>query len=132
MSTNLDIYPTLLDLLDIDIPSDRTIDGNSILPLITENKDSPHEFVFYNASGSGDVVGVRDSIYKYHEGANGNHLNLMGNWGPAFSLGKQLTNLNLDNEAHNLIRKYPERADQLKLIMDNKQKEFEENRRGWL
>ena len=78
MATNLDIYPTLLDLLDIDVPSDRTIDGNSILPLITENKDSPHEFVFYNASGSGDVVGVRDSVYKYHEGANGNHLNLMG------------------------------------------------------
>jgi len=132
MATNLDVFPTLLDLLDIDGPSDRTIDGNSILPLISENRDSPHEYVFYNAAGNGNIVGVRDSVYKYHEGANGNHLNLMGNWGPAFSLGQQLTNLKLDNEAHNLIKKFPQRAEQLKLIMDDKQKEFEENRRGWL
>ena len=131
LATNLDIYPTLLDLLGIAPPSDRIIDGRSILPLILGNGTSPHDFVFYNAATGGNIVGVRDSLYKYHEGANGNHLNLFGSFGIATNLSPQLTNLRLDNEAHNLIKKYPEYAERLKKVMEEKQGMLVENQRGW-
>ncbi len=131
LATNLDIYPTLLDLLGIAPPSDRIIDGKSILPLILGNGTSPHDFVFYNAATGGNIVGVRDSLYKYHEGANGNHLNLFGSFGIATNLSPQLTNLRLDNEAHNLIKKYPEYAERLKKVMEEKQGMLVENQRGW-
>jgi len=80
---------------------------------------------------TGNVVGVRDSVYKYHEGANGIHVSLIGNFGPANPLVPQLTNLALDNESHNLIKKYPERAEKLKQIMIEEQLLLDENRRGW-
>jgi len=131
LATNLDILPTLLDLLKIDAPSDRILDGKSILPLFSENGESPHEHVFYNSAITGNVVGVRDTLYKYHEEANGVHVNLFGNFGPANKLKPQLTNLKRDNEALNLIKKHAQRAEHLKQIMIAEQKSLEENRRGW-
>jgi len=131
LATNLDIFPTLLDFLNITPPSDRLLDGKSMLSLIVENSAHLHDHIFYNASVSGNVVGVRDSLYKYHEGAIGIHVNLLGIWGPAKNLGPQLTNLQLDNESHNLVKKHPQRAEDLKQLMLAKQKSLEENRRGW-
>jgi len=131
LAINLDIFPTILELLNIEPPTDRIIDGKSILSLITQNEKSPHEYVFYNSALTGNVVGVRDSLYKYHEGVNGIHVNMFGDFGPAKKLSPQLSNLELDNESHNLIKKYPQRAEKLSHIMQDKQKLLEENRRGW-
>ena len=131
MATNLDIFPTILEVLNIDAPTDRIIDGKSMLPMISQNENSPHELIYYNAAASGNIVGVRDSLYKYHEGANGIHIPLAGNFGTTKKLGAQLTNLKLDNEDHNLIKKYPQRAEKLKQNMLDKQKALDENRRGW-
>lgn len=131
MATNLDIFPTVLDLLKIPSPFDRLIDGESLLPMITGTANTLRQSVFYNSALTGNVVGVRDSIYKYHEGATGVHVNLIGIFGPAKPLKPQLTNLALDNEAHNLIKKYPNRAEQLKKLMQGEQEKLEANRRGW-
>ena len=131
MSTNLDIFPTLLDVLDIDAPDDRRIDGESMLPIIDGTSDVLHDYIYYNSALTGDVVGVRDSTYKYHEGANGTHVSLIGPFGPSIPLPPQLTNLGLDNEAHNLIKKYPERARNLKEKMIIEQLTLDDNRRGW-
>lgn len=131
LATQLDIFPTILDLLNIEAPSDRMMDGKSILSIITENGNSPHQYVFYNSALTGNVVGVRDTVYKYHEGGNGTHVNMIGNFGPANKLKPQLTNLTRDNESHNLIRKYPQRAEQLKEVMLLEQRSLDENRRGW-
>lgn len=131
LATQLDIFPTLLDLLHIEPPEDRILDGKSILSMINYNDESPHEYVFYNSALTGDIVGARDTLFKYHEGGNGVHVNMVGNFGPSQKLKPQLTNLLLDNESHNLIDKYPERAKYLKEIMLKHQKSLEENRRGW-
>ena len=131
LSTNLDILPTLLDLLKISPPEDRIIDGKSILPVILNNGSSPHEYVFYNAAANGKFTGVRDSLYKYHEGATGTFMNMFGAFGLAQPMKAQLTNVKLDNEAHNLIKKYPEKAQQLKVEMEKMQEQLEQNRRGW-
>ncbi len=132
LATNMDIFPTILELLNIKPPTDRLIDGQSFLPVITKNGNSPHEHIFYNAALTGNIVGVRDTVYKYHEGANGTHVNLVGIFGPANPMPPQLTDLKLDNEAHNLIKKYPEKAEELKAVMVEEQRTLEENRRGWI
>lgn len=132
LATQLDIFPTILDLLDVEAPSDRMMDGKSMLSVITENGNSPHQHIFYNSALTGDIVGVRDTLFKYHEGGNGVHVNMIGNFGPAKKLKPQLTNLKLDNEAHNLIKKHPQQAEQLKEVMLSKQKSLDKNRRGWI
>ena len=131
LATNLDIFPTILDLLKIPLPSDRIIDGKNIMSIINKEQ-SPHQYVFYNAALNGKAVGVRDTLFKYHEGANGTHVNLVGIFGPANPMEPQLTNLKLDNEAHNLIKKHPERLAQLKSILLEHRATIEANRRGWI
>ena len=44
----------------------------------------------------------------------------------------QLTHILLDNEAHNLIKKYPEVAEQLKTSMEQLQDDLKTNQRGWI
>jgi len=131
MATNLDLFPTVLDLLNIAPPADRLIDGESMLPMIKGTTNTLRQSVFYNAALTGNIVGVRDSTYKYHEGGNGVHVNMIGSFGPAKPLKPQLTNLTLDNEAHNLIKKHPNRAEQLKAMMLGEQEKLDNNRRGW-
>jgi len=46
--TTMDIFSTVLDLAGVSPPTDRIIDGKSILPLILgTNRVTPHDYVFY-------------------------------------------------------------------------------------
>jgi uncharacterized sulfatase len=46
-AATIDILPTICKLLGADIPSDRTIDGSDIMPMITNAKaESPHEAIY--------------------------------------------------------------------------------------
>ena len=49
MATMMDLYPTIAKLAGARMPTDRIIDGKSILPLMTGEKGatSPHEAFFY-------------------------------------------------------------------------------------
>ncbi len=132
LATNMDIFPTILDLLDIPLPDDRIIDGKSILPIILGSGPGPHQYVFYNSAGSGNIEGVRDTQFKYHEDAIGTSLRMFGSFSMTMTLSPQLTDLKYDNESHNLIKKYPDRARLLKSIVDQKRKELTDNRRGWI
>src|SRR5436305_15282582 len=40
-----DIFPTTCALAAVPIPSDRTLDGRDIWPVLTQGAPSPHEFV---------------------------------------------------------------------------------------
>ena len=44
----------------------------------------------------------------------------------------QLNDLLMDNESHNLIKKYPDIAKNLRNTMNAKAKELEQNQRGWI
>ena len=47
-TTLMDIFPTVADIIDIPLPSDRIIDGKSLVPLLTgKSKAPPHEFLFH-------------------------------------------------------------------------------------
>ena len=132
LATNMDLFPTILDLLNIELPKDRLIDGKSIVPTIQNNAPSPHDHVFYTASVNGDFKGVRDTLYKYHEDVPGMYMPIFGMLGLITKMKPQLTNVQLDNESHNLIKKYPAKAAELKALLDNKQTQMYKNRRGWV
>lgn len=45
---HIDLFPTLSEVIGAPLPTDRAIDGRSILPLLTEGKgESPHEYLFH-------------------------------------------------------------------------------------
>lgn len=59
---NIDIFPTLLDFADIELPRNRATDGLSIRNMLTNNASSPHEalYLFNNDR----IAGVRKDQWK--------------------------------------------------------------------
>jgi arylsulfatase A-like enzyme len=61
---NLDIAPTIAALAGGNMPNDRKIDGENILPLARgENVPSPHETLYWRL---GDMWAIRKGKYKLH------------------------------------------------------------------
>jgi arylsulfatase A-like enzyme len=47
MVSSMDIFQTVAELTNIDLPQDRSYDGKNLLPFITgENQHNPHEYLF--------------------------------------------------------------------------------------
>lgn len=46
--TNLDFFPTILDVAGIETPNKKVLDGQSILPLLTENKSIDERPLFWH------------------------------------------------------------------------------------
>lgn len=131
MATNLDLFPSILQLLEVELPSDRMIDGRNILGILQDKGYRPHEYIFYHAAANGNIQGVRDSSFKYLEGAPGRAMSLVGSVGVVQEMPPQLTNIQLDNESHNLIKNYPDKAEFFKNMIEEKQSELDTNPRGW-
>lgn len=65
VATAMDLYPTVAGLCGADLPTDRTIDGRDIAPLLTDtDAQSPHEsFAYYWMN---DLEAVRAGRWKLH------------------------------------------------------------------
>ena len=59
--TGLDILPTLADLMNFDIPNDREIDGQSILPILSGDKFLRHKPLIWSI----DMPGQDDPINEW-------------------------------------------------------------------
>lgn len=61
-SMNIDLFPTLVKLAGGDLPDDRVIDGQDIMPVLRDGAASPHEalFMFQNDR----IAGVRSGKWK--------------------------------------------------------------------
>ena len=47
-TSQMDVLPTLLDIIDVTPPRDRVLDGKSLLPLLTGRESrSPHAIMFH-------------------------------------------------------------------------------------
>ncbi len=64
LSQNLDLVPTVLDVLGLD--GDARIEGRSLLPLVRGQREPLHDFVFSEASGF-EELSVRTEELKYIE-----------------------------------------------------------------
>ncbi|MEL6251391.1 MAG: sulfatase-like hydrolase/transferase [Bacteroidota bacterium] len=132
MATNLDLFPSILALVGTEPPEDRSIDGQNILGILQDKGYRPHEYIYYYAAANGKVQGVRDSTFKYLEGAPGRAVSLVGSIGVVQEMPPQLTHIQLDNESHNLIKNFPDKATFFKNMIMERQADLETNPRGWL
>jgi arylsulfatase A len=63
ISMNFDVFPTLLTLAGVRIPDDRIIDGKDIWPVLAENADTPHEFLYFFDNER--ITAIRTQRWKF-------------------------------------------------------------------
>ena len=68
-AVNLDLFTTCLKAAGIEVPTDRTIDGLDILPILSSDAKSPHEAVF--SLRQTDLCTVRSGKWKLHAPVSG-------------------------------------------------------------
>lgn len=97
---HVDIMPTLLELLQLEIPSD--LDGKSLLPLIRETSKDHHQQIYLSECAWQAARGIRTERYKYIETYDS---------GPYSRPPAELYDLKQDpSEKVNLVDLYPEQA----------------------
>ena len=114
--TTMDILPSLAHLLDYKMPDDRVIDGKNIIPTLTENAPSPHEYFFYHGR-RGILEAVRHGDWKLHiteDKANA-----------LYNLKKDI------GERNNLLNEHPKMAMELLEVCKNFSKELKAKSRDW-
>ena len=66
LATTMDMFPTLCRLAEVDLPDDRTIDGNDIMPLLRGEEESSPNDRFYYFRGR-RLEAVRDDTWKLRQ-----------------------------------------------------------------
>ncbi len=128
MAMNIDIFPTLLEMTETPLPTDRIIDGRSILPLLTgATNQTPHEELLF--VGPKKYFAIRDNEnFKFFDKAKCEN----SKYG-MMKQGPYLFNLNIDqNESYDVTNLYPEKRHHLEHRLEQLQSEYELNPRGWL
>lgn len=62
MAMNIDILPTVAAFAELDLPTDRTIDGKNIRGVLAQGEPSPHAVLFF--FDGNDIAAVRDRRYR--------------------------------------------------------------------
>ena len=127
MAMGIDLYPTFLEAAKVALPTDRAIDGESILSLLLGLTDeTPHDYLFY-VDGS-EVSAVRTAEWKYMRRGQTDNSNY-----PGYLYGPYLFDITNDvNESYNVIDDYPEIADELEQVIKDFEQELKSNRQGWI
>jgi arylsulfatase A-like enzyme len=126
MSMSFDLFPTLLQLAGIPLPSDRIIDGRDMLPLLAEGAPTPHEALYYYDARW--LRAVRQGPWKYHK----RHVTDNAGYWP-LRQGPFLFNVERDpNESYSLVDSEPDVATELDRRLQAWQADLDENLRGWL
>ena len=127
----IDLFPTVLELLEVPPPSDRLIDGESMFPRFGRKKAASRGPIWFHQVGH--LRAVRQGRFKYH----GRHRLPFGN-PPDFSLGlwvrkgPWLFDIELDpDESYDVSERHPEIFARLGLMLEARLQELEENPRGW-
>jgi len=119
ITSTLDILPTFLDFAGAEVPGDRVIDGYSLQELLTKNKKSPREIMYYYRGGK--LRAVRMGHWKVHYETM-----------PEIE-GKKYTkhdppilyNIEQDpGEQYNIAPKHPDVLTRIQKIVDEHQKTF--------
>ncbi|MDG2271792.1 MAG: sulfatase [Halioglobus sp.] len=130
MAMGIDLLPTILDLLQLPAPSDRILDGRSILSILTEGGVSPHEYLFYYSGEN--LFAVRDQRFKYR-GPGGVFYSIdQAPVGVAIPKKEWLFDLAGDTrESYDTSDRNPQELGRLRAIFEAKNREMTENKRGW-
>ncbi len=139
---SLDLFPTILSLAGIELPSDRTIDGKNIIDNLTgSSTESPHEAIYFyhynefQAVLSGDFKYIRRmNRYTWPIPLTTAYIpmEVFKAKDPLGDIFPLLYDMNLDpNESYNVIQKYPDVADELSQLMEKWEASVEKNPRGF-
>jgi arylsulfatase A-like enzyme len=120
MAMNIDLFPTLLALAGLPLPTDRTIDGRDLSDVWERGAPSPHDELYYFPVLSSEPDAVRDSRFK-----------LLGESGNLGRNRPHLTRLDVGIEAHDLRAKHPDVARRLGARLDAMRDDVRANPRGW-
>ena len=120
-----DIFPTTCHLAGVPLPSDRTLDGRDIWPVLTAGANSPHDYVAWT---EGPQLAIRQGQWKLvlngvtHDGTPEGNKPLSGD-DVVF-----LSNVVDDpGESRNLRHQYPAVTDQLQSLLQTWRKSVETN-----
>ena len=150
---SIDLFPTILQLAGLDLPRDRVIDGRDIWPLMSgAATTSPHDALFFfNANV---IDGVRSERWKYYRWVNlytapvpldkvdtlvgqGAHDYTYtdpqtGQTAHLMTHDPLLFDLSLDaNESYNVIERHADEAARLHAAIEDWERDFFANPRGW-
>lgn len=135
---NIDLFPTFLATAGVSVPGDRIIDGENIMPLMTDGAaKSPHDYLYFYHHG--DLEGIRCGDWKYFRNVNhyiwpmpaNKKLGRLANHttGPL----PLLFNLRTDpGEAYNLADKYPDKAGEMLQAIEKWEADLKSNPLGAL
>jgi arylsulfatase A-like enzyme len=127
----IDLFPTILDLIGVPAPSDRVIDGTSLVERFGGGESAPRGPVWFHQVGH--LRAVRIGRFKYHD----RHRVPFGN-PPDFGLGfwslrgPWLFDLELDpDESYDVSQRHPETFAAMGKVLETRLQELEDNPRGW-
>ncbi|MBW2315775.1 MAG: sulfatase [Deltaproteobacteria bacterium] len=118
---NTDLFPTLLSLAGLPLPTDREIDGRDLTALLEGRAGSPHEPLYFFPVLDSLPGAVRSGPFKY--------LRSTGDLGRDRS---HLSRVDRDEEGHELSKLHPEEAVRLEAALEEMRSQVEANPRGWL
>jgi uncharacterized sulfatase len=150
---NIDLFPTFLALAGVGLPRDRVIDGRDLRLLLSgeENADHDGPLFFFHANV---IDGVRTAQWKYYRWVNlytwpvplDKVNSLVGRGAHGYTYTDPQTGVTLPiiasdpllfdvvadtNESYNVISRYPEVAARLHGKIEDWERAFFENPRGW-
>jgi uncharacterized sulfatase len=127
----VDLFPTVLELLGVELPPDRVIDGISLVARFAGRGAEPRGPVWFHQVGH--LRAVRQGRFKYHD----RHRVPFGN-PPDFALGffahrgPWLFDLEVDpDESYDVSARHPEEFQRLGLLLEARLRDMDDNLRGW-
>jgi arylsulfatase A-like enzyme len=130
MAMGVDLLPTVLEMLQLPPPSDRVLDGRSMLTLLKQGGPSAHDYLHYYDGET--LFATRDQRFKYRGPAGVFYSTDQMPVGGAVPQKEWLFDLAGDpRESYDTSDRNPERLKQLRAAFEAKQREMAENKRGW-
>jgi arylsulfatase A-like enzyme len=131
LACGVDLFPTVLDAAGLPLPSDRVVDGESLLPRLRGAPAAEHGPVWFHQIR--ELRAVRHGRFKYHD----RHRMPYGN-PPDFKIGfyvhkgPWLFDLATDpDESYDISGSRPEIADELGRLLIERRRALDANPGGW-
>jgi arylsulfatase A-like enzyme len=133
MAMNIDLMPSLLDILQIPLPTDRVIDGKSLRNVWTKKENSPHSQLLYFSAWTGELRAVRVGNFKYHARQQKLLENSFFPAPPLVTLFSEpvLYDIVNDNESFDISEKHPDTFKKMQQLLEEMQANLKMNQRGW-
>ena len=131
VTSGVDLFPTLLELLRLPLPDDRDIHGRSMLPLLLGTEEAPPRLLEFYAGSN--LFAVREGRFKYHVRRPVEY-NLSSTLPISVSLpqGPWLFDLSLDRrESYDLSTTHPQEMQRFGEYVENRNRQLKSNPRAW-